>query len=44
MLVLPYCFFRAKGCPHLAARFGDKVMFHHEFETDWRPSFWHNFL
>ena len=44
VLVLPFCFFRSKGCPHLAARFGDKVLFHHEFDTDWRPSFWHNFL
>ena len=24
-----------RGCPHLAARFGDEVIFHHEFETAW---------
>ena len=42
VLVLPYCFFRSRGCGHLA-RFDDAVIFHHEFETDWRPAFWHNF-
>lgn len=43
VLVLPYCFFRSRGCGHLNARFDDRVIFHHEFETAWRPSFWHNY-
>ena len=38
--VLPYCFFRSRGCPHLAG--ADVVFFHHEFDTAWRPAFWHN--
>ena len=44
LLVLPYCFFRSRGCAHLKDRFDDRVMFHHEFDTAWRPSFWHNYL
>ena len=44
VLVLPYCFFRSRGCPHLAKRFDDRVIFHHEFDTDWRPAFWHNYF
>merc|ERR1712008_9548 len=44
VVVLPYCFFRSRGCAHLASRFQDKVVFHHEFDTSWRPSFWHNYL
>ena len=42
--VLPYCFFRSRGCPHLAADFDDRVLFHHEFDTAWRASYWHNYL
>ena len=38
--VLPYCYFRSRGCPHLAG--ADVVFFHHEFDTAWRPAFWHN--
>ena len=42
--VLPYCFFRSRGCAHLQGpKFNDRVVFHHEFDTDWRPSFWHNY-
>ena len=41
--VLPYCFFRSRGCDHLQRRLNDDVVFHHEFETTWRRSFWHNF-
>lgn len=44
VVVLPYCFFRSRGCVHLEARFSDRVMFHHEFDTSWRPSYWHNYL
>eukprot|EP00930_Biecheleria_cincta_P050618 TRINITY_DN35808_c0_g1_i1.p1 TRINITY_DN35808_c0_g1~~TRINITY_DN35808_c0_g1_i1.p1 ORF type:complete len:156 (-),score=12.59 TRINITY_DN35808_c0_g1_i1:743-1150(-) len=44
IIILPYCFFRSRGCAHLVRRFGDKVIFHHEFDTSWRPSFWHNYL
>ena len=40
--VLPYCTFRSRGCAHLAPG-GDRVLFHHEFDTAWRPSFWHNY-
>ena len=43
LLVLPYCFFRSRGCGHLDVRFNDRVIFHHEFDTSWRPSFWHNY-
>ena len=43
VLVLPYCFFRSRGCPHLLARFRDRVAFHHEFDTDWRQAWWHNY-
>lgn len=43
VLVLPYCFFRSRGCPHLAPRFQDRVVFHHEFDTDWRVAYWHNY-
>merc|ERR1711972_73053 len=43
VIVLPYCFFRSRGCEHLLQRFEDKVVFHHEFDTSWRPSFWHNY-
>eukprot|EP01052_Picozoa_sp_SAG31_P025123 SAG31_NODE_2184_length_6244_cov_3.004882_5_plen_582_part_00 len=43
VLILPYCFFRSRGCKHLVARFGDKVIFHHEFETVWRTTFFHNY-
>jgi len=43
VLVLPYCFFRSRGCSHLMQRFQDKVIFHHEFDTDWRPSHWHSY-
>lgn len=35
VLVLPVCFFRSRGCEHLFETFGDRVMFHHEFETSW---------
>ena len=45
VVLLPYCFFRSRGCPHLHANhsaFADRVLFHHEFDTAWRPSFWHN--
>ena len=38
--VLPYCYFRSRGCAHLAG--ADVVFFHHEFDTAWRPAFWHN--
>ena len=38
--VLPYCYFRSRGCPHLAG--ADVVFFHHEFDTAWRRAFWHN--
>ena len=42
--VLPYCFFRSRGCAHLQGpKFNDKIVFHHEFDTDWRPSYWHNY-
>jgi len=44
VVVLPFCFFRSRGCAHLASRFRDEVVFHHEFDTSWRPSFWHNYL
>jgi len=44
VLVLPYCFFRSRGCGHLLERFGDVVGFHHEFDTSWRQSFWHNYF
>lgn len=44
IVVLPYCFFRSRGCPHLQKRFNDSVVFHHEFDTAWRPSFWHNYF
>lgn len=44
VVVLPYCFFRSRGCPHLHERFEDRVIFHHEFDTSWRPSFWHNYM
>ena len=41
--VLPYCFFRSRGCEHLAGPpYHDRVLFHHEFDTAWRPAFWHN--
>ena len=41
--VLPYCFFRSRGCAHLAGPpYHDRVLFHHEFDTAWRPAFWHN--
>ena len=43
VLMVPVCFFRSRGCDHMRARFGDRVIFHHEFETSWRPSYWHNF-
>ena len=43
VLMLPYCFFRSRGCKHLERHFDDKVIFHHEFDTSWRPSFWHNY-
>ena len=34
-----------RGCPHLAALpFNDRVLFHHEFDTAWRASYWHNYL
>ena len=39
VFVLPYCFFRSRGCGHLD-RFDDQVLFHHEFDTSWRTSFW----
>ena len=42
--VLPYCFFRSRGCAHLKDAFDDRVIFHHEFDTAWRRSFWHNYL
>ena len=45
VLLLPYCFFRSRGCPHLHANhsaLADRVLFHHEFDTSWRPSYWHN--
>ena len=38
--VLPYCYFRSRGCAHLAG--ADVVFFHHEFDTAWRRAFWHN--
>lgn len=44
VVLLPYCFFRSRGCPHLLPRFQDRPIFHHEFDTSWRPSFWHNFF
>ena len=31
--VLPYCFFRSRGCAHLVDRYKDRVIFHHEFDT-----------
>ena len=41
--VLPYCFFRSRGCAHLAGPpYHDRVLFHHEFDTAWRPAFWHS--
>jgi len=43
--ILPYCLFRSRGCAHLAGPpFRDQVLFHHEFDTRWRRSFWHNYL
>lgn len=42
--ILPYCFFRSRGCAHLDANFDDRVLFHHEFDTAWRPTFWHNYI
>lgn len=42
--VLPYCFFRSRGCGHLDAEYDDRVLFHHEFDTDWRPTRFHNYL
>eukprot|EP00928_Gymnodinium_smaydae_P023327 TRINITY_DN19293_c0_g1_i1.p1 TRINITY_DN19293_c0_g1~~TRINITY_DN19293_c0_g1_i1.p1 ORF type:complete len:380 (-),score=30.79 TRINITY_DN19293_c0_g1_i1:25-1164(-) len=44
VVLLPYCFFRSRGCKHLARRFHDRVVFHHEFDTSWRPSYWHNYF
>ena len=44
IVVLPYCMFRSRGCPHLLERFSDRTIFHHEFDTDWRLSWWHNYL
>ena len=44
VVMMPYCFFRSRGCAHLKQRWNDSVIFHHEFDTSWRPSFWHNYL
>eukprot|EP00927_Polykrikos_kofoidii_P039449 TRINITY_DN33832_c0_g1_i1.p1 TRINITY_DN33832_c0_g1~~TRINITY_DN33832_c0_g1_i1.p1 ORF type:complete len:426 (-),score=39.50 TRINITY_DN33832_c0_g1_i1:243-1520(-) len=44
VVLLPYCFFRSRGCGHLHRRFNDTIVFHHEFDTSWRPSFWHNYF
>ncbi|KAJ8603099.1 hypothetical protein CTAYLR_006688, partial [Chrysophaeum taylorii] len=44
VLVMPYCFFRSRGCGHLQERWQDRVLFHHEFDTAWRPTFFHNYL
>mmetsp|Transcript_19859 Transcript_19859/g.55841 ORF Transcript_19859/g.55841 Transcript_19859/m.55841 type:complete len:411 (+) Transcript_19859:60-1292(+) len=44
VVVLPYCFFRGRGCGHLDRRFSDMVIFHHEFDTSWRRSYWHNYF
>ena len=44
VLILPYCFFRSRGCGHLVNKFNDRVIFHHEFETSWRQSYWHNYF
>jgi len=38
LIVLPYCFFRSRGCAHLARNLEDRVIFHHEFEASWRTS------
>jgi len=43
VVVLPYCFFRSRGCKHIQEAFRDTVIFHHEFDTSWRPTFWHNY-
>jgi hypothetical protein len=46
VVVLPYCFFRSRGCGHLSSPdsvWEDRVLFHHEFDTAWRPSYWHNY-
>lgn len=57
--ILPYCFFRSRGCAHLLPRWcvraikieqnqgrfrrNDRVLFHHEFDTSWRATFFHNY-
>jgi len=43
VVILPYCFFRSRGCRHLLAPYNDTVVYHHEFDTSWRTSFWHNY-
>ena len=44
VVVLPYCMLRSRGCSHLAGLpWEDKVAVHHEFDTVWRVSFWHNY-
>jgi hypothetical protein len=40
VLVLPYCFFRSRGCLHLRQRYGDRVIFHHEFDTGEERPLW----
>ena len=44
VVMLPYCFFRSRGCRHNQDAYRDTVLFHHEFDTSWRQAYWHNYF